>query len=343
MNTQVVARLEALLARIRSRAGEPRDSHTGGALVSVTDAAIAAAARPSEHPSIVDDDEVGDWPTRPPPAPLKAQIEAAAIGEPREPPREQPPADQQVQEPVQEERPAGVAGPAEEVAPEKAYESRERLVAATSVAPEELSAEAAAEAPAETGAEVEVEVQAEADAGYAPAAEIAPSSAPEVEAVVEEAPSDPAVAEADTLEEEETPASSRRPVAQQPEERIAQIAFGAEEPREPLHTPPPESGRLPAAAVVEFDGDVTGVRDSAPVAPLRAGRSASAREQTPSEMPTKEVDSRPAQPVAQVHELSPEPTHPQLPETDAVAELIGEAQRFSPGTLVALLDASLAL
>jgi hypothetical protein len=164
-----------------------------------------------------------------------------------------------------------------------------------------------------------------------------------VEAIIEE----DASIEADVAEAgedsalEEAPASSRRTVTQQPEERIAQIAFGAEEPaREPLHTPPPESGRLPAAAAaIDFDGDVTGVRDSAPVAPLRPDRSGApvAAQEAPKPEAAEAASDK------AVRGLMPEPTHPNLPGGDAVAEVIGEAQRFSPGTFVALLDASLAL
>ena len=132
------------------------------------------------------------------------------------------------------------------------------------------------------------------------------------------------VAELEVSEEEaaeEPPLSSRRPVAPEPEERIAQIAFGAEEPREPtIHTPPPESGRLPAAPVAEFepDPDVTAVRNATPLLP----RTQAARA-----------------PV----ELTPEAIRPQPVPNDTVAEVIAEAQRFSPQTFVALLDASLSL
>jgi hypothetical protein len=90
------------------------------------------------------------------------------------------------------------------------------------------------------------------------------------------------------------------------------MAFGAEEPRPPRHTPPPESGRLPAAPAVEFDGDVTGVREATPI-------------------------------VQRPRELVPAPIRAELAPSDAVADLVGEAQRFAPATFAALLDASLAL
>jgi hypothetical protein len=169
----------------------------------------------------------------------------------------------------------------EEVRPSDGHDSRERLVAAEFAAPEP--------APVERAAPVHESTP--------------PLDMADMEVVAEE---------------EEPPASSRRTVASQPEERLAQMAFGVEEPRPPLHTPPPESGRLPAAPVAEFDADVTGVRNATPLLPRRND-----------------------QPVRR--ELVPEATRPQLAPSDVVAEVIAEAQRFAPSTFVALLDASLAL
>jgi hypothetical protein len=91
------------------------------------------------------------------------------------------------------------------------------------------------------------------------------------------------------------------------------MAFGAEEPAPPRHTPPPESGRLPAVPAVEFDADVTGVREATPI-----------------------VLPRP-------RELVPEATRAALVPSDGVADVVGEAQRFAPTTFAELLDASLAL
>jgi hypothetical protein len=119
-------------------------------------------------------------------------------------------------------------------------------------------------------------------------------------------------------EEEEAPISSRRTVASQPEERLADMAFGGEEPRQPLHTPPPESGRLPAAPAVDFDPDVTGVRNAAPIAEHH-----------------QEPESR--------REFVPEPVRAQLSPNDRIAEMIAKAQSFAPQTFVALLDASVSL
>jgi len=114
-------------------------------------------------------------------------------------------------------------------------------------------------------------------------------------------------------ESEETPVSSRRPVAPEPEERIEDVAFGAEEPSSHRHSPPPESGRLPAALPErELDADVTGVREATPMAP-------------------------------RAHELVPEATRAELASHDAVADIVGEADRFAPSTFASLLDASLGL
>jgi hypothetical protein len=143
---------------------------------------------------------------------------------------------------------------------------------------------------------------------------------PHVEVRESVAPVD--VAELEVLEEQEAdepPLSSRRPVVPQPEERIAQIAFGEEEPRAPLHTPPPESGKLPSADV-DFDADldVSGVRSPTPLLPRKG-------------------------PEPSPRELTAEAIRPQLVPSDAVADVVAGAQAFSPSTFVALLDASLGL
>ncbi|HEX3769399.1 MAG TPA: hypothetical protein VHV30_00980, partial [Polyangiaceae bacterium] len=125
--------------------------------------------------------------------------------------------------------------------------------------------------------------------------------------------------------EEEAPVSSRRPVAP-PEERLAEIAFGSAEPQPPRHTPPPKSGRLPAPAAVEFDGDVTGVRDAVSI---------------PS------ADDDVTQPLAQPGRppsvLTGQATRPNLQPAARLPDLIGEAQAFAPATFLELLDASLSL
>jgi hypothetical protein len=110
-----------------------------------------------------------------------------------------------------------------------------------------------------------------------------------------------------------SPISSRRPVALPAEEHLADMAFGAEEPQPPRHTPPPESGRLPAAPVEEFDPDVTGVR------PAPAGE----REAIP--------------------ELVPEVTQPNLSAAILAADIQGQARALVPATFLELLDLSLGL
>ena len=124
---------------------------------------------------------------------------------------------------------------------------------------------------------------------------------------------------------EETPASSRRPVTAPPEERLAELAFGAEEPQPARHTPPPKSGRLPAPPAVEFDADITGVR-AAP------GMSASDDATAPSSQTEPSV-------------LAAQAVRPNFVSGTEmrVVDVIGEAQRFAPATFLALLDASLSL
>jgi hypothetical protein len=182
---------------------------------------------------------------------------------------------------------AAAANPSVEAAAGEDHGSVERLVAAE---PE------AAEAPS-TGETSRVQVQES----------VPPIDVAELEVTGED-------------EEERAPASSRRVVAPEPEERLAQIAFGAEDLPQPIHTPPPESGRLPAAPSAEFDQDpdVTGVRSATPLLPRRM------------------MESFP-------RAIEPEVVRPQLASSDAVGEVIAEAQRFAPATFVALLDASLAL
>jgi hypothetical protein len=135
-----------------------------------------------------------------------------------------------------------------------------------------------------------------------------------LELVVEEAPPEPERAQEteEAPEErvaEEAPVSSRRPVMPEPEQRLEEIAFGAEEPSPPRHSPPPESGRLLAAPVAQFDAP----KDVAVAAAPRA------------------------------RDLVPEAIVADLAGNAEVADVIGEAQRFAPSTFVELLDATLAL
>ena len=270
MNTsQTVARLEALLARVRRRAAEPRPT---GTAVILTDAPRAAVA-PAPAPVAVAP------PPPPPPPPMPPQRTEADIV-----------LEVDVAEATQD---TIVAVATDDVVAPAALDSRERLVAAEPLA---------AEAPAVDASPTDAEIRA-----------AKPISVPQPEA---------APAELSDDEIEEAPASSRRPVGPQPEERLAEMAFGAEEPSPPRHTPPPESGRLPAApSEPEFDVDITGVRDAKPA-------------------------TRPPEPQPEPQraaELAPVAVHGDIAASSAVADVVGHAERAAPSRFVELLDASLAL
>jgi hypothetical protein len=274
---QTIARLEALLARVRTRAVEPRAE----AIHVVAPTAMAApepVVAPPQAPVFELDEPVEDLestqqrsvPSRPGPMRTEADIVVEV----------------EVQATTQE---TVVAVPVEELAAPEALESRERLVAAEPAAPpvpEPVSASAAHPEPSPVVA-VEVEVE-----------EIV-SEVEEVEAI------------------EEAPASSRRPVAPPPEERLDEMAFGSVEPEPPRHTPPPESGRLPAAPEVEFDGDITGVRNA-----------------TRSAHPPAPAAIVPVVPEATIADLSP---------SEEVADVVGAALAPGPTTFVGVLDQSIAL
>lgn len=125
----------------------------------------------------------------------------------------------------------------------------------------------------------------------------------EEQAVETQPPTDAPVEEA----AEPAPASSRRPVMMtEPDDRLERIAFGAGDARPPLHTPPPESGRVPAAPADEFDSE------------------------TPEARPLSEP-------------LVAEATLAILEASGPVAELTGAPRRSVPTTFSALLDETLSL
>jgi hypothetical protein len=309
---ETIAKLEVLLARVRARGQRPLGSDArppalAPLATSLADEPIAAFDARSETSSVM--------PTLPPSAGEEAESVTATLPD------------------LAAE--GGVA--AEEATASESFESRERLVAA---------------APAFEAIELAPE------ATTLPAPNEGPPAA-EVSASPDEPPPEIVAAEEDV---EEAPASSRRPVALEaaPEQRLAEIAFGAEEPSPPRHTPPPESGRLPAASPVsEFDADITGVRDAPASHRFEHGEvaeTATPVEATPpvavaaSAEPVAAMPARgaPAPAVEQasamaVREIVPESIHPPIASSDAVADLLGEAQRFAPPSFVALLDASLAL
>jgi hypothetical protein len=119
-------------------------------------------------------------------------------------------------------------------------------------------------------------------------------------------------------EVEPAPSSSPRPVGPAPAEKLAQMAFG-DESSPSLHTPPPESGRLPAVqqSDLDFDADVTGVREAPKGAPPRQ------------------------EPL--LLELVPEVTAPVVTASAPVAEVVSDAARFKPQTFGDLLEATLSL
>jgi hypothetical protein len=243
-----IAKLEALLMRVRARTAEPR-------------AARGVATAPAHAPAVADPpveqiEEEDDQPTLPPPPVVEVAFQA----------------DRRVDiDVVVEEPDAGIAARGLD-SPALPLESRERLVAASPVA-SQFSAEKSAPRP---------------------------EGAPEISQVSEE--------EVGERVEEEPPVSSRRPVMPEPEERLAEMAFGAEEPSPPRHSPPPESGRLPAAPA-QFEASRGTNADAAP--------------------PTRD--------------LVPEVIRGELAASAQVMDVIGEAQRFAPSSFVALLDASLSL
>lgn len=281
---QTLARLEALLSRVRSRAVEPRTAPATIATPSVdAHAEVAAAPVAAVHefvaaaapsPVFELDEPVEDLestqaravPSRT--APMRTEADIVV--------------DVEAQVTTQE---TVVAVPVEEVA---ALESRERLVAAEPAAP--LVMEAASLPVREP--------------------ESSPTLAVQVEEQIEEL-----VPEAEEVEE--APVSSRRPVAPPPGERLEEMAFGSVEPEPPRHTPPPESGRLPAAPEVEFEGDITGVRDAARAA-------------------------HPPAPPAVVA-IVPEATLADLSPSDEVADVVRPAHAPGPTTFVGMLDQSIAL
>lgn len=267
---QTIARLEALLARVRTRAGQPR----AVAPVAEEPAAPEVVAAPVGAPVFELEEPVEELETtqsRPVPSrtvPMRTETDIVM--------------DVEVQTTTQE---TVLAVPVEEMAPPEPLESRERLVAA-----EPVSTASAAEP--EPGP-------------------VAAAQAAQIEEPVEELALEPAAEEV-----EEAPASSRRPVAPPPEERLEEMAFGNVEPEPPRHTPPPESGRLPAAPEpeAEFDGDITGVRDAA----------------------------KSAQAAAAVA-IVPEATIAELAPSEEVADVVGTPKTPEPATFVGMLDQSLAL
>lgn len=329
----IVSKLEALLARVQTRAAEPRVVARAAAPAPVVVAEPAPA--PVLAPAPVHEPEPVAAEAPPVPTVAPSGVETAAPPAPQEsapPPPE--PILEPVVEPIAEPAPVAAAAaaslleldePAEDLETTQARHvpSRRGVRAPGGVTEPDIVMEVEVAA---TTADAVVAVPAGPvleEAAVPPplesrermvAAEASPAPAVEVEAVevVETVEATEIVEAVDA--EEEPPSSSPRPVAPPPAERLEEMAFGSAEPQPARHTPPPESGRLPAApADPDFDAEVTGVR---------------------------EHQSRQPPPAI---ELVPEATIATLGSGDAVADLAGAPQPSAPTTFLAVLDASLAL
>ncbi len=153
--------------------------------------------------------------------------------------------------------------------------------------------------------------------------------------------------EIDEEAEEAAPLSSRRPMGPPPAEVLEQKAFGKEETAEPaIHTPPPESGKLPAAPelspiveTADYDNqDITGVHHTPAGERRPAARADDALAQS-----GEHQSLSPSVHVAEPAKLAPEVTKPAVVAESAVADVIGTANAFKPATFAELLDATLKL
>ena len=327
--TGTISRLEALLARIRSRASEPRSelrsvaaivpppvAHVPPPAVTPPPAVVAPVLSASPAPPPVAARPAFTPPAAPvasprlAPAPSPEPPQVVVVEEKSVPPAARlssvPPADLDFDVDVDVSRttpPPAPTAPSEPPPARAPLESRERISEAAPPMEPQVAEPVAARGPDESGPSIEqVEVLGEQE-------------------------EDAAIAGDEDEELEEAPASSRRPVAPA-ETRLADLAFGTEEPQPPRHTPPPKSGRLPAPPAVDFDADVTGVR---PAVTPEAARPA--------------VEDEATQVSAQASVLTPQAARPNLavPADAKVIDVVGEAQRFTPATFMALLDASLSL
>jgi hypothetical protein len=215
---QQIARLEAILVRVLARVA----SRAGP---------VAPAATVEPRAPVTDADTEFEWPTRPPPPP-----------ESEAPPPERAVAASDAQERAPQATTLGAKTHPVDAPDDASLDSRERLVAAQLPSPSTAASGPAADAGADA--------VASADAS---AVEVTPSVHPS-HAEQPPPPLEPELAP-DT-EIEQPPASSRRPVAPEPEEQIARIAFGDDVVEPPRHTPPPESGQLPAPDESDLESDL---------------------------------------------------------------------------------------
>jgi hypothetical protein len=319
-----ISKLEALLSRIRTRAAEPRSRAVAAPAAPPVPAPVAVVAAPVASAPVV-------APAPPPPAfvPPPAAVAPPAFVPPpvRAVPAPPPPPSPEPPETIEET--TLPPPPLVEVSSEADFDVDVDVSmptpepATASEAPEVLAAEAEVPDLDAPGLRDSRERLSAAPAvAPEPAAVDAGPTAPRVEVLSDE---EGVAAEDEEEELEEAPASSRRPVAP-PEERLAELAFGTEEPQPARHTPPPKSGRLPAPPAGDFDPDVTGVRAAAPGLSLDEEAPVSAQTTAPSVLSAQSVRADLAS-GANVR----------------VPDVIGEAQAFAPATFLALLDASLSL
>jgi hypothetical protein len=153
---------------------------------------------------------------------------------------------------------------------------------------------------------------------------------------------------AEEAAEERPPASSRRPVAmadQEPARALEEMAFG-EEAAPPRHTPPPESGRLPAAPVVEFDPDITGVREAGGYAAKSAPpiEPEIAEQTRPEAFSGGTVEVMPREPAAPpVSAMQPHVTRAEIEPSGRIAEYVSAPTPPASHSFAELLDSALDL
>jgi len=331
MNVQErIAKLEALLARVTTRATEPRQAavagvaHAGGPAEDdfVDVASSASPSRAANGPASAPLSR----PVAPPP-----HVVAAAPIVTREVPELPEEETEEVELDAVELGSLPPAGPPAE----DPTESRERMVAAPAV---DEHTDVANLPPVH---------KRDRDSDGPTVMRTSPreDDAPELE-----------VAEAAEIDgdAEELPPSSRRPIhAEAPEPPLAELAFG-DAPAPPMpHTPPPESGRQVSAtpADLDFESEATGVRSKpdeslvkAPSAPPAAHASTDAPVTVKSvPPPAKTVPPAAVKSVPPPVKLAPQVVRPSLDAADGVASFVGKPVEFKPATFGDLLDASLDL
>jgi len=203
----------------------------------------------------------------------------------------------------------------------------------------------------EPAIELQTEAPAQSDERIVAAKPVAQEPEPEEIPAVAAAPElevagDLMGEEAEELPEPEAaPSSSRRPLGPPAGEVLEAKAFGGE-PEPAIHTPPPESGKLPAAPEIppaveaaDYDNqDITGVHHTP-----------ATREPAPAVDVLAQSGEHAAKPVAHAEpprepsKLMPEITHAAPKASAPVHDVIGEANAFKPATFAELLEASLKL